>query len=182
MDGNLASTRLRLIVFNIWCPYEEAYWFVCWSGLNWAGLVTTSKEMEWVFGTHSSKLLPGSPVKSDSWAPSWKRKGIRRWICRCFLVALILSVNFSGSVFSDCDPMDCSTARLLCPVLFPRVHSNSWSLGWSCYLTISSSTAPSLFAFSLSQHQVLYQWLFASGGQSIWASASVSVLPINIHN
>ena len=76
--------------------------------------------------------------------------------------------------------MDCSTARFLCPLLFPRVHSNSWPLSWSCYLTISSSTAPSPFASNISQHQVLYQWLFASGGQSIGALAFASVLPMNI--
>ena len=37
-------------------------------------------------------------------------------------------------------------------------------------------------AFNLSQHQGLFlmSWLFASGGQSIGASASASVLPINI--
>ena len=37
---------------------------------------------------------------------------------------------------------------------------------------------PSPFAFNLSQHQVLFpvSWLFASGGQSIEASASASVL------
>ena len=36
---------------------------------------------------------------------------------------------------------------------------------------------PSPFAFSLSQHQSLFQWV-ASGGQSIGASASASVLPV----
>ena len=40
---------------------------------------------------------------------------------------------------------------------------------------------PSYFAFSLSQHQDLFQWVnFALGGQSIGASASASVLPVNI--
>ena len=42
----------------------------------------------------------------------------------------------------------------------------------------------SLLALSLSHHQGLFQWIscFASGGQSIRASASVSVLPINIQS
>ena len=41
---------------------------------------------------------------------------------------------------------------------------------------------PSLPALNLSQHQSLFQWvwLFVSGGQSIGASASTSVLPMNI--
>ena len=47
--------------------------------------------------------------------------------------------------------------------------------------TIASSVVPFSSAFNLSQHQGLFQWkmmLFASGGQSIGASASV--LPLNI--
>ena len=47
MDGNLDSTRLSLIVFNIWCPFEEAYQFVSWRVLNWAGLVTMSRRRQW---------------------------------------------------------------------------------------------------------------------------------------
>ena len=41
---------------------------------------------------------------------------------------------------------------------------------------------PSPPTLNLSQHQGLFQmsWLFASGGQSIGASASVSALPMNI--
>ena len=43
---------------------------------------------------------------------------------------------------------------------------------------------PSPFALHLSQHQglSLICWLFASGGQSIGASASASVLPMNIQD
>ena len=44
-------------------------------------------------------------------------------------------------------------------------------------------SSPSPPAFNLSQHQGLFQWVsssFTSGGQSIGASASASVLPINI--
>ena len=36
------------------------------------------------------------------------------------------------------------------------------------------------FAFNLSQRQGLFKWVFASGGQSIGASALASVLPANI--
>ena len=43
---------------------------------------------------------------------------------------------------------------------------------------------PSPFPFSLSQYQDLFQWnwLFVSGGQSIGASASASVLPMNMQS
>ena len=70
--------------------------------------------------------------------------------------------------------------RLLCPVLSPRVCSNSCPLSWWCYLTASFSvtlfsSCPQSFPASGSFPM---SWLFASGGQSIGASASV--LPMNI--
>ena len=43
--------------------------------------------------------------------------------------------------------------RLPCPSPSPRVCSNSCSLSWWCSLTVSSSSAPSLFIFNLSQTQ-----------------------------
>ena len=75
-------------------------------------------------------------------------------------------------------------AKLPCPLLSPRVWSNSCPLSQWCYLTISSSTAlfsscPQSFPVSRSFPM---SWLFTSGGQSIGASASASasVLPMNI--
>ena len=61
--------------------------------------------------------------------------------------------------------------------LFPRVCSSSCPLSRWCSLTILPSSA--LFCFSLSQNQGLFQWV-SSGGQNIGASASASVLPMNI--
>ena len=72
--------------------------------------------------------------------------------------------------------------RLPCPSLSPRVCSNSRPLSWWHYITISfSATAfsfclqsfPASGSFPMSQ-------LFASGGQSIGASASATVIPMNI--
>ena len=58
--------------------------------------------------------------------------------------------------------------------------SNSCSLSQWCYLTISSSVVPvSLQSFPAFRY-FLMGWLFPSGGQSISASASASVLPVNI--
>ena len=71
-------------------------------------------------------------------------------------------------------------ARLPCPSLSPGVCSNSCPLNQWCYLTISSSTT--LFSFCLQSFLASGSFpmsqLFASGGQSIGASASV--LPMNI--
>ena len=74
-------------------------------------------------------------------------------------------------------------ARHTCSSLFPGVSSSSCPLSLWCHLTISSSAAPSPPAFRLSQQQVLKRamsQLFASGGQSIGASPSASVLSMNV--
>ena len=79
-------------------------------------------------------------------------------------------------------PYGLQQARLLCPPLSPRVCSNSCPLSWWCYLTISSSATPFSFcpqSFPASGPFPMSQ-LFASGGQSIRASASALVLPVNI--
>ena len=72
--------------------------------------------------------------------------------------------------------------RLLCPPLSPGVCSNSCPLSWWCHPSILSSGVPfssSLQSFPASGSFPLSQ-LFASDGQSIGASASESVLPMNI--
>ena len=73
-------------------------------------------------------------------------------------------------------------ARLPCPSLSSRVFSNSCPLSWWCYLTSSFSAAP--FYFSLQSFPASGSFpmseLLASGGQSIGASASASVLLMNI--
>ena len=73
-------------------------------------------------------------------------------------------------------------ARLPCPSLSPGVYSVSCPLNQWCYLTISSSAAPFSFCLQsfLASGSFLMSRLFASGGKGIGASASVSVLPMNI--
>ena len=73
-------------------------------------------------------------------------------------------------------------AWLPCPSLAPGVWSNSCPLSQWCYLTISSSAAPFSScpqSFPASGYFPVSQ-LFTSGGQSTGASASASVLPMNI--
>ena len=74
--------------------------------------------------------------------------------------------------------------RLPCPSLSPRVCPHSCPLSQWCYLTISFSAAlfsscPQSFPASGSFPM---RWLFASDGQSIGASDSASVFPVNIHS
>ena len=73
-------------------------------------------------------------------------------------------------------------ARFLFPPLPPRVCSNSCPLSLWCYLIVSLSPAPFSFcpqSFPASGSFPMNR-LFASGVQSIRASASASVLPMNI--
>ena len=72
--------------------------------------------------------------------------------------------------------------RLPCPSPSPRAYSNSCPLGRWCHPTISSSVVPfssCLPSFPASESFLISQ-LFASGGQSIGASTSASILSVNI--
>jgi len=82
------------------------------------------------------------------------------------------------------NPMDCSTPGFPVHHQLPEDHSNSCPLSLWCHSTISSSVTPfssylqsfpALGVFPMSQ-------FFSSGGQSIVASDSASVLPINIQD
>ena len=72
--------------------------------------------------------------------------------------------------------------RLPCPSPSPRACSNSCPLSRWCHPTVSSSVAPFSCPQSLPASGRVFpvSWLFASGGQSIGASALASVLPMNI--
>ena len=74
--------------------------------------------------------------------------------------------------------------RLPCPSLSPGICSNSCPLSWWCYLTISSSAIPFSFClqFFLASGYFPMSHLFASCGQSIGASASALVFPMNIQS
>ena len=93
------------------------------------------------------------------------------------------SIQFSHSFVSDSlQPHWLQHTRLPCPSPTPRVYSNSCPLSPWCHPIISSSVVPffsCLQSFPASG-SFLMSWLFASGGQGIGASASASVLPMNI--
>ena len=92
---------------------------------------------------------------------------------------------FSHQVMSDSSqPHGLQYDRLPCPSPFPGVCSNSCQLRrWYCP-TISSSViffSSCLQSFPASESFPMGQ-LFVSGGQSIGASTSASVLPVNIQD
>ena len=90
------------------------------------------------------------------------------------------SIQFSCSIVSWLQFHDCRVPGLPCPSPTPRACSNSCPSSWWCHLTISLSVAPfssCLQSFPASGSFPVSQF-FASGGQSIRASASISVLPM----
>ena len=91
------------------------------------------------------------------------------------------SVQFSRSVMSDSLwPHGLHHPRIPCPSPTPRACSKSGPSSQWCHPTISSSVVPfssHLQSFPASGSFPKSQ--FASGGQSIGASASASVLPMN---
>ena len=89
---------------------------------------------------------------------------------------------FTHSVVSDTlQPQTLQHARLPCPSPSPRACSNSCPLSQWCQTTILFSVIP--FSFCLQSFPASGSFpviqIFASGGQSIGASASASVLPMN---
>ena len=92
--------------------------------------------------------------------------------------------QFSHSVVSSSlQPHGLQHARPPCPSPTPGVYSNSCPLSRWCHPTISSSVSPfsHLQSFPASGSFQMSQF-FASGGQRIGASASASVLPMNIQD
>ena len=94
-------------------------------------------------------------------------------------------VRLSRSFVSDSlPPHGLQHGRLPCPSLSPRICWNSCPLNQWCYPGISSSVTPfssCLQSFPASGSFPVSQFL-ASGGQSTGASASTSVLPMNIQD
>ena len=101
----------------------------------------------------------------------------------CTKNAILVIAQFSSLVVSDSLwPQGLQHTRFPCPWPTPRACSNSCPLSRWCHPTISYSVIPFSFcpqSFPASGSFPVSQF-FASGGQSIGASASASVLPINI--
>ena len=95
------------------------------------------------------------------------------------------SVQFSRSVVSNSlQPCELQHARPPCPSPSPGVYPNSCPSSRWCHPTISSSVIPfssCLQSFPASGSFQMSQFL-APGGQSTGGSASVLVLPKNIHD
>ena len=110
--------------------------------------------------------------------PSDFQVGMKKVACRCCSSSVIqLCLHLIDSL----RPHGLQHTRFPCPLPSPGACSNSCPLSWWCHPTISSPVVPfscpqsfpTSGSFQMSQ-------LFASDGQSIGVSTSISVLPMNI--
>ena len=111
---------------------------------------------------------------SESGAGGWEGEGSMDFCCCCAVTQLCPTLQ----------PHGLEHARFTCPSPSPRACSNSCTLSQWRHPTISSSAPPfssCLQSFPASGSFPVSQ-LFESGGQSTGASASASVLPVNIQD
>ena len=88
------------------------------------------------------------------------------------------------AVSNSLQPHGLQHTRLPWPSSSPGACSNSCPLSWWCHPTISSSVVPfsSCLQSLPTSGSFLTSLLFASSGQCIGASASASVIPMNIQD
>ena len=103
--------------------------------------------------------------------------------CSAFFTVQLQFISCSVESDSLWQPHGLQHARPPCPSPTPRACSNSCPLSWWCHPTSSPSVVPSscLQSFPASGSFLTSQF-FASDGQSTGASASASVLPMNIQD
>ena len=107
------------------------------------------------------------------------------WYLIPVVAASMVQLLFNCSVMSNSLLLHgLQHARLPCPSPSPGAYANSCPLSRWCHPTISSSVVPfssCLRSFPASG-SFLMSWPFASGDQSIGASVSASILPMNIQD
>ena len=95
--------------------------------------------------------------------------------CSLVMDLVLVVVQFTKSCLTLCDSVNCSMPGFLVfhyLLEFTKIHVNELVM-LSNHLFFCLQSFPASGSFPVS-------WLFISGGQSIGASASASVLPINI--
>ena len=117
--------------------------------------------------------------------PLWRAFFTYHYAFKIHPYCSIISVQFSSftqSCLTLCNPMDCSTPGL--PVIYHLPEPAQTHVRWvsDAIQTILSSVIPfsSCLPPFLASGSFPMSWLFASGGQSIGASPSASVLLMNI--
>ena len=153
----------------------------------------TQTHVHWV----GDAIQPSHPLSSPSPLAFnlSQHQGLFQWVSSLHQVATVLELqrqSFQWIFRTDLLqngldslwPHGLQHTRLPCPSPSPRICSDSCPLSRWCHPTILSSVIPfssCLLSFPASRSFLMSQFM-ASGGQSIGASASVSVLPVNIQD
>ena len=140
-----------------------------WEAASDPGQPHTHPRHCWRHGPEAQPPIPagrwGCQVGFSQFCPELflgQRWGIHSWAWLGFL--LWFFIIFS-SVAQSCPtlwPHGLQHARPPCPSPTSRACLNSCPSNHWCHLTISSSVVPFSSAFSLSQHQGLFQWVSSS--------------------
>ena len=110
------------------------------------------------------------------------------WHLDVLIFKLVLSsCHFSSvaqSCLTFCHPMDWKTPGFPVHHQLPELAQTPVHWVGDTIQPSDPLSSPSPHAFNLSQHQGFFPWVsfFASGGQRIGASASSSVLPMNVQD
>ena len=138
----------------------------------------------------SDATQPSHPLSSHS-PPALnlsQHQGLFKWVSSSHQVAKILewiAIPFSISSVQSlsrvrlCDPMNSSMPGLSVHHQLPEFTQTHVHWVSDAIQPSHPLSSPSPPTFNLYQHQGLFQWVFASGGQSVGVSASTSVLPKN---
>ena len=154
---------LTFYCFNLYL-HDTQFWVSCKHSMQFS-----AKENEEKINEEKTKLSP--EAKKHLHATTWMK---RNCCCCCWVAQSHLTLFH---------PVDCRTPGFIV-LHYLRSCSNSCPLSQWCHPIISSSVAPfsscpqsfpASGSFPMSQ-------LFTSGGQRIVASASSSVLPMNIQD
>ena len=142
----------------------------------------------WTVACQAPLSLGILQARTLEWASMPSSRGSVSLKCRNDHITFLVkhtSGQFSPSVVSDSLwPLGLQHARFPCPSPTPGACSNSCPSSRWYHPTISLSVVPfssCLQSFPASGSSLMSQF-FTSGGQSIGASASASVLPMNIQD
>ena len=112
----------------------------------------------------------------------FQHQSLFQWVGSLHEVAKVLDLQLQHQSFQWIVVQSLPLHCIIQAPLSSTISSNTCPLSWWCYIAISSSVTPLSFLLPSfpALGSFLMSQLLASGGQSIGASASRSVLPMNI--
>ena len=137
-------------------------------------------EVPWTEEPGWLQLMGLQRVRHESDVTEWL--SMQTWAISTYTYTLMIISQFSCSVTSySVWPHESQHARPPCPPPTPGLYPNSCPSSWWCHPAVSSSVVPfsSCPQFLPASGSFPMSQLFAWRGQSIGASASESVLPMN---